>query len=258
MDEYTRLKKALEAYFEMPDVELTDEQMSVYDLHRIVDTKLEELRKIQIDSNFVKEVNKGLVFRKIGGVFRQNKTSSQRECLNIRTESDGQTSEIVLEFSYKKSAWGHYYLHICKDVDSDQIYFKDKMADKDFVARYYDQINEIFSVLEEFSNLYQRSIGRSGIIQQQVFSDHLLKVALKYDAYGRTNIFIGVKEKADPQQIYKRGWFERQTLADFVEENREVILKKIPVDISRLDYTTKTIVGNYTSKMNIPVLAKKK
>ena len=57
MDEYTKLKTTLEAYLDMPDVEVTHHEISIYTLQQILNSKLEELRKIQFDSDFKDEIN---------------------------------------------------------------------------------------------------------------------------------------------------------------------------------------------------------
>lgn len=64
MDEYTRLKTKLETYLEKPDIELSENEISMYDLHQIVDYKLTELRSIQINPQFQDEINKDLTSSK--------------------------------------------------------------------------------------------------------------------------------------------------------------------------------------------------
>lgn len=169
---------------------------------------------------------------------------------------DGQKAEIT--FGFKYTSIKDNFLKICKDIDSDQIYFAENYnTDKEFVEKYYDQICEYFRILEEFNSLYQSRVGISGQGAEQIFSDGFLDVRFSYDAWGRTCVLTSINSQADPQRIYLREWVKRQTLSNYIKENEETILRKIPIAISELNYTTKTIVEEHLSKINAPQLKKK-
>lgn len=256
MDEYTRLRNELESYMEMPDIEMDKNQLSLYDLYRIVDTKLEELRRIQFDSDFKDEINKDQ--RKIGRLFKKKVNVSDHACKKITSLCNGKKSEITFRFDAPHSYFGSEALSIYKDIDSDEIYFGHSKTDKPFVEKYYDRICDFFSILEEFSALYQGGVGSCGEDNKQVFSDGFLDIKLSYDTYGRVYITPIINSHSDPERIYNREWLKRQTLSEYVKENQDTILKKIPAKISELNYTTKTIVENYLSKINAPQLIKKR
>jgi len=255
MDEYTRLKNEIDAYLEMPDVELTDQQISAYDLYRIVNDKFKKLREINFNQKIIKDINRGLGLRRISAPLKKEKGVSHLECNSVTLQCNGEKSSIDFLFispSNPSDIWRHVSLYICKEVDNDEIYFGSNTSDKNFVAKYYDQISEMFITLEEFSKLYQGGVGSCGKDSTQVFSDDFIDVTFNYDTYGRTDISIDIKEGADPQGIYNRKWFQRQSLSDYVKENTNTILRKIPINIDELNYTTKTIVESCLSKINVP------
>ena len=259
MDEYTRLRTMLEEYLNKPDVELTDSEISVYALCELVNDKLEELRKIQFDSNLPEEINKSYtVLERVGRAFKKKTSMCQRQCTQVMSSCNGTTSEITFCFKVKESRFGSEYLSICKDVNSDQIYFDRHSADKQFVERHFDRISEHFSILEEYSKLYQGGVGGSGKGIEQSISDGFFDVKIKSDSYGRTNVTTTLTTSADKEGMYTREWFQRPTLRDIYKENKDDILRKIPISINDLNYTYKTIVKQAIRKQNVPQLVKRK
>lgn len=259
MDEYTRLKNKLLEYINMPDVELSEDEISVYALRELIKDKLEELRKIQFESTFKDEINKSnTIIQKVGRIFKKSNSICEKTCMNVMASSDGKTSNITFCFQNKNSYFGSEYLTVCKDVDSDQIYFERYRADKSFVEKHYDRISEHFSILEEFSKLYQGGVGGSGKDIEQTITDGFFNVKIQSDSYGRTFISTTLTEEEDKEKMYERQWLQRKTLQEIYEDNEDTFLKKISVPIESLNYTYKTIVETAISKNNVPQLVKRK
>lgn len=118
---------------------------------------------------------------------------------------------------------GSQYLTICKDMDSDQIYFDHYQADKEFVERHYDRISEHFSILEEFSKLYQGGVGGSGKSVEETISDGFFNIEIKSDTYGRTTVRTTLTKTEDKEELFTREWFQRQTLKELYKENEDDI-----------------------------------
>ncbi len=251
MDEYTRLLTRLGEYLTMPDVEMTDDVISGYDLYRIVDDKLQQLRAIEFDSTFKDDINRdSIITRKIGRIFKRSAQIQGHKCNHERAEHDGKTGKITLSFDSPNSRFDEF-LEINKDIDSDEIYFGSYKSNREFVEKYYDRLMDIFSTLEEFQKLYQNSIGLNGGSKSLVFSDSFLDMTFKYDTYGRIDIDLKISADEDRENMYHREWYKRKTLASFVTENRDEILKRIPINVSELDYTCQNIVKDYqTSKQH--------
>lgn len=259
MDEYTRLKTKLEDYLALPDVELSDTEISIYQLKQIVDQKLTELRNIQLNPNFKDEINKSrTTIQKIGGIFKKKQAVCEKPCTCVMFSCNGKKSEITFGFSNPRVKLGTDFLRVCKDVDSDQIYFGEYNSDKEFVEKHYDRISEYFSILEEFSRLYQGGVGNCGKNIYQVIDDGFFYITLTCDTYGRTSILTSLTAEEDKEKMYHREWLQRPTLKDIYQENEEDFLKKIPVSIDSLNHTFKTIVRDAISKVNVPQLVKRK
>lgn len=260
MDEYTRLKNKLLEYINMPDVELSEDEISVYALRELIKTKLEELRKIQFESTFKDEINKSnTIIQKVGRIFKKSNSICEKPCTNIMASSDGKTSNITFCFQNKNSYFGSEYLTICKDFDSDQIYFSQhQRTDKSFVEKHYDRISEHFAILEEFSELYQGGIGGSGKGIGQTVTDGFFSLVIQSDSYGRTSIHTTLTQEEDKEKMYERQWLHRKSLQEIYTENEDTFLKKISVPIASLNYTYKTIAETAISKNNVPQLVKRK
>ena len=261
MDEYTRLLTKLSEYLNKPNVESTEctnDIISAYDLYCIVDEKLQELRDVQFDSTFVDEINKdNTVIKKVGHIFKKRVPYNEKKCTTDMVEHNGKRGVITLGFTSNKARFGVEYIDIIRDVDSDEIYFGKYASDKIIVERYYDRLTNIFDTLEKFQALYQSGIGSSGTTQKQTFSDSFLDVDFSYDSYGRTSIDIRINKEADKEEIYSREWYQRKSLSTFVDENKEDFLRRIPINVSELNHTCKTIVEEYKEKQNVPQLIKK-
>ncbi len=259
MDEYTRLKTKIESYLELPEVELTEEVISVGTLINILESGLERLRKTQFDTKFQDEINKShTIIEKVGRVFKKKVSVCTRQCNYINASCDGKKSQITFGFKNKENKFGTDYLTICKDIDSDQIYFDRFGGDKEFVEKHYDRINEFFEILEVYSSIYQGGVGGSGTSISQQLSDGFFDIEIVCDTYGRVKSTTTVNKEVDESGVFTREWFQRQTLSELYKENSEEILKRIPVDISSLNYTMQTLVKEASSKQNVPVLVKKK
>ena len=145
MDEYTRLRNKLVDYLNRPDIELSENEISVYTLCELIKDKLEKLRKTQFESTFPEEINKSYsVIEKVGRVFKKKVSIGERPCTQIMCSCNGTKSEITFCFRVKESRFGTEYLTICKDVNSDQIYFDRHSGDKNFVEKHYVRIILVF------------------------------------------------------------------------------------------------------------------
>ena len=259
MDEYTRLKLKMESYLEKPEVELTEDVISISMLINILNNGLERLRKTQFDNDFQEEINKShTIIEKVGRVFKKKVSVCTRQCNYINANFDGKKSQITFGFINKERTFGTDYLTICKDINSDQIYFDLFGGDKCFVEKHYDRITEFFDTLETYSSIYQGGVGSSGKGIAEKVSDGFFDIEINCDPYGRVTTSTTINKEEDQECVFAREWFQRQTLSDLYREKSDEILKRIPVDISTLNHTMQTLVKEASSKQNIPVLAKKK
>lgn len=94
MDEYTRLRNKLEAYLNKPDIQLSENKISVYTLRELIIDKLEELRKIQFDSDLPEEINKSYtIMERVGRIFKKKVSLCQRQCTQVMSSCNGTKSK---------------------------------------------------------------------------------------------------------------------------------------------------------------------
>lgn len=252
MDEYTKLKTKIESYLNMPEVELTQEIVSVYMLNKILNHGLERLRNVKLGDSLKDEVNRGrTIVEKVGRVFKKKGI-----CSHVMTSCDEKTARITFCFITPESRTGSKYLKVYRDVNSDQIYFDRHGSDKSFVEKHYDSINEYFDILEEYNALYTSGIDGKDI--NQIFTDGFFIIDIICTTFGKVEMITTLNEEIDKERIFTREWFQRQTLQDFYHEHEDEILKRIPINISGLNYTMQTLVRDAASKQNIPILVKTK
>lgn len=105
----------------------------------------------------------------------------------------------------------------------------------------------IFGVLEEFYDLNQKPLGGfyagKSLREEHCFSDDFLRVTLRYDDYGRVSIGAEIEKEQDPNNIAKREWYGFEKLTDVIDDNLNLILKKVPIAVEDLNYACKRIIG---------------
>jgi len=256
MDKYDELKQKIESYQNLPDVEISQEKISVYDLHLLIENRLEEIRDLRnYKKDNVEEINKGNFFRRATKFLKKNPSYSDYFCTALIPQCFGNYSNISFYFKDKKGYRNFSILDVCKEMGSNQIYFgRSSIKDPEFVAQNIDYINHIFDALESAYVLFN---GQNE--KKELLTDDFFKVDLKYErSFGRVEMSISLNKECDKEDIFNRNWATRQTLSELVNENCEMILKKISVNINELDPTTQTIVKESLSKINAPQLIKKK
>ncbi len=251
MDEYTRLLNEINSYFELDDIHMTTECISAFDLYKILDEKFQQLRNVISAKALQDKINSDrTVVRVIKKLFQRNEERFvESECDTICSSTKGNTAEILFSFEDSSRQSGCRYVHIYRDFESEEIYFDRHFKDREFVMKYYDDIKEYFDILEEFDGLLGFNIGGfSDSRCNQKFSDGFMKVKLVYDNRANVSIDISIIDTEDPDDIYNREWLNRKKIADVIDERKEEVLKKIPINISDLNVTCKTIVEPYLQK----------
>lgn len=255
MDSYTKLLTSIDNKYSNGSVEQSENIISLYDLVTILQEEMEPLRKVKIGKEFQDKINADrTIFQRIG-LFKK-RAIVNKKCTGGYTETGQTSSKISLCFEEKGQGLGtHIVLH--KDFDSDEIYFADFcVKDREFVERYISDIYEIFAVLEEYGTLfpYEEKKGRCGI--KQDFSDGLLDVSVSLDNWGRVSTGIVPSKGNDPENLYTRTWYSRETISKHVDEMSEQILRSIPIEISGLDKVFRMLVERAIGKRKAQVHAK--
>lgn len=254
MDSYTKLMTSIDEKYSGEEVEQSENIISLYDLVKMLEDEMEPLRTLKLEKDFYNKINADrTVFQRIG-LFRKKAVINQK-CTGGYTETGEKRSTISVHFDNGKDLGAHVVLY--KDFDSDEIYFADFcIKDREFVEKYISDIYGIFAILEAYGTLfpYEEKKGRTGLSQE--FADGLLSIKVSLDTYGRvTPLILPVKE-ADPDNLYVRTWYSRETVSEHVNNMSEDILRRIPVEISSLNEVYKMLVERAIGKKQAKLLGK--
>lgn len=229
MNEYQRLEAKLINYLSRTEIKRTDSIISFYDLYKTIEDKFKILRNIQLDNQLIDKINKDNL--------QTRSTEFVTHYLdNILATTEGTTSKITFFYGMGRNP---ETFTILKDFDDNDIYFSSNTKpNKDFITKYYEDIIFIFKNLEDYAKLTKGDIGinkENPNLRPMLFTDGFLTISINYSNYGQVSTEITINKEEDQTAIYKREWYTRKKLADFVSENSDEILKKIPVNISDLN-----------------------
>lgn len=265
MDEYNRLLSKINEYLEMDDVIFDGEVISAYDLYKCVEDKFLELKKIVENKELIKKINSEYLstFDKILSLFSRSLPELDKRCRKSHVEIDDDNCNISFYFGSGMIPYSRC-LEIIKERRSGALYFGefDELDDdKKFLEKYFEEIMDIFDVLEEFYDLNQKPLGgfykSKSLREEHSFSDDFLKVTLRYDDYGRVSIGAEIEKDQDPNDIAKREWYGFEKLTDVIDGNLNLILKKVPIAVEDLNYTCKRIIGEKILKDDRKIYTKR-
>ena len=131
-------------------------------------------------------------------------------------------------------------IYICQDVESKDLYFKDKNVDKKIVAKHYKEIMEIFEVLEQISKIFYGCFSFQVVLQQK-FADSFFEGKFFVDLSRGVSFDLSMIDDCNKEQI-NRNWYGKENLSTYINDAAEIIFNKIPVEISKLNYPIRTIV----------------
>ena len=217
MDYYNEILKQLENYIMEEDVISNNNIVSLYDLYKILNLKFEPLR----DATDIKKIFKNKVLFHISPI------------KNIYFSIDFKQMNINVKLGYDQ-------FEIIKKYNDDNLSFSanndtSKKYMYKFVHKYYDEIINIFSVLEKYSKLILHFKEPIKIFEKSDYYNFYItnKVAGKID-------IIPNLLNADHLNYYIK-----EELYKIIDENKYDLAKKIKLNIDDLDHIIQQIVQEY-------------
>lgn len=210
------------------------EVINLYDLYNIINDELEELRKIHIDSKIQKKLNA------INNFLSANKKMFSFLCI-----SSDRCSIFFVDNKFAKN-----FLTVYKDNGIDEIYFnreqnkENKLVYK-FINKNYDLIFETLNMLERYKKLIDT---KNKIKHKQVFTNDLFEIFLYFDEQGVTNIKININRYHKLSNESLKKWHRRENIDDFINKNKNKILKRIPVNLYELNDPFKNLYDSHKAK----------
>ena len=244
MDKYDLLKQKIESYLEMPDFIDNEYQISASSLYEMLKKRFSLLADETILNRIKDDIKKSMEQPKKFRLFKAKETEDE---INMRCEIEYSANLETSKIYLWRSGIGSF--DILKDCDSNELYFEARFAsriDTELVRRHYDEIMEIFSLCEYFTTLVDGSIKeddsrKNPNFKPQVFSDGFLVITIKYTDDGKVTSSIAVSKDADPDNVSARVWLNRKTLNEILKENKDIIIRKIPIDIDELNSVSRQI-----------------
>lgn len=257
MNEYNRLMDRINKYFTMDDIKYSEEVISAYDLFKILTEKFSELHAIIYNNELKEQMNDFLLSeKKVGKLFKKIIKIQRRKVEYLLTSCKNGVSELSIKVIEQKiDGLYEYHTWIRKDLDSDQLYYNHRDEEiQDLVDFFLSDIEKHLYTIEEFFKLIALENGNIKEVPEwrtnfpQVFSDSFLNIRITYDTYGKVNYDFSIDKSIDPNELFKREWINLECIKEFVNNNAEILLRKIPVRVEELNETSKAIIREYNEK----------
>lgn len=134
----------------------------------------------------------------------------------------------------------HNSFSILQDKESKELYFEGNNIQRNLISRYYNDFLKIFECLENMSNLVGTDCNVCNQIIQK-FGDLFFEDYISVDFYGKVSFVLSVVDK-NSKELIERNWCSRKKLLDYIYDNFEIILKKIPVEIDELNPSIRNVL----------------
>lgn len=239
MGEYERLISIIEEYKGKEDIVETDEVISALDLCNIVNDRFAKLRSIENGEDLRRKINKdnnGLVkfLREIRKVY----TLLNYECDSIVPIIGANELQII--FCFDNSA---LKISIGKNIGENDIYYISKdRKDNLLINKYYDDIMNIFSVLEEYHELFFNGKDSIGYRCELKVSDDIFDVNFSFYTNGEIYSWIALNKDVDKDRISEREYINKPSIRNILGQKSKQLLNKIPIQKSSLPPMLKKIL----------------
>ena len=245
MDNYNKLLDEIKDYLKREEVDKENtnvEVISLYDLYKILNEELEELRDITINSKIEKKLNKNKLYMLEHELLRYDV---------IISSYDKNTILRIYKIGLNHRPIDAYYssdLAIIKDNGINDIYRergleKDKRLDK-FIQKNYNLILETLTIKENYYNL----IGKK---EETIhFSDDLFSISLTYNEDGTINTALSIVKEHPLRDEFSKNWQKREMIGEFAKRNLDAITKRIAVPVYTLTGGFKNLYDSYKEKNN--------
>ena len=227
MDAYDMIKTSIDNNLSKENIESNESVISVYDLYKILDKKFEKLRSVtQNKSLFTSKELFGIKSYYETHVYRSSSTLS------------------ILVLKDKNYFDGNKF-YINKDLgsDSDKIYLSgySRKVEKfvnNFVKKYYDEIVEVFSILEMYHDLIFQCL-----YSEHSGSDFKFDIVISFD--GQVDLKVSVNTNVDLGNYVYREFFNKESIDDMLTKSKYELAKKTPIKMNSLKEPFKQIVTEY-------------
>lgn len=214
MKQYKKLVKYLNKYIEKDDIIYDENFISAYTLYNIIKAKL----------SFITDTSKELI----------------KDNCDLKIDTKIVNNKIILTFYFTKIEGlnrKRVIRNISKDINSSSLIAKTS-DDKKFLLDNMDIINKLFILKQELYTKYNITSNKHILL----FNDDILKVLFSYGLNG--NIDIDVTFDKNKYKSYNHNliylFYTRN-----IEVRKTAILKKLKIEIDKLDDGLKLLIKEY-------------
>ncbi len=214
-------------YLSKSNIEKSENIISFYDLCNILENKLQDIINLTVNSKLDREFERSNKKRLIPKnnipylAYFTNEIVRSSIVINIPKEN---------------------IMILYKNKNDDSIYFNcNSYFNNNLLKEHYNTIVETFSIIEKYTELFSEIRNRKNYYKSK---DELFNVTLVYDDCGLITR-IDSKEFDD---LIKRDWYKGKALYKMINDIKEEVFKRIPVDVSKLNGFLKTSVEESLSK----------
>lgn len=238
-EEYNKLFEEVRKFRYTEPVETTSEEISVYELIRILNKKFLGL------SNFVNRIrNKDFVIKKFLSKqsivdislfnFKKNNNSFVLKILNGRKEE---------KVRVKKHNDKISYVILTNGKKSDII---------DLIKLIEKEINDLFDEMDRLGDLFDDSNSKKVSL-----SNNLFKCDLVY--YTDGSVFLTplkINSHISGSYVANKAWRDRPVLNEVVASYHDELIKRVAIKVSDLPANIQNIIGEYLENKNSQALTK--
>lgn len=238
MREYEKLVSKIEEYKDKEDIVETDEVISALDLCNIVNDRFAKLRSIENGEVLRRKINKDnndliKFLRKI----RKVDTLLNYECNRVVPIIFNNGLQITFYF-----ANSNLKISIGKNIGENEIYYISRdRKDNLLVNRYYNDIMNIFNILEEYHELFL--IGKDNIGCEnglKVFND-VFDVKIYCLKNGNVYSSVCFNKSVDKDMISEEEYINKPSIKTIINLHKYYLIK-IPIQKSSLPPLLKKIL----------------
>lgn len=269
MSEYEKLSKTIDVYLQKEEIEDTDEIISAYTIEKIFKERRLRAKKVEKDCRkLAMKINKGYTVkqrleRKINGINSLNK-----EIAKITTLPYGNKTYLYIEFihpnkvrnekysKYKQEIHTHCKFIISKSFNETQLHIEYGCFNPDIISENYQEILRILTEEEILSKSLEperldptKDKEFFPISRRIIYSDDTFCIEIDANLiYPKANELTLSRKILNIHNL-KLTNEQKMDLKAKIEENYQEILKRMPIDLKKLQPQYQSIIKENLKKM---------
>lgn len=252
MEEYDYLVEELQKFLDNEEIINNDEIINAYDYINLLRRKYNSARKVEIDEELVRKIDKGFEIcqKKENALLKNGSKKEINTIESIEVYCGFKTTKIRLSTSNGET-------FICRDNLSKDIYLKGNKISYLFVTKYLNEFNRLLDEAERYLLGHLNEFDDWFFMEEEdTFSDGIIGVNITYNY--ETGVKYNIYMENDTEDTINKRYLYKSSLKEMIDTNRNAILKRIPVNLRYLGPIGKTVTKGYVQAYKEMQLNKKR